>query len=625
MAGDSSLGREMAQSGAREPGAPGPRAWARSEVALWVLVAVLAFALRLTALGAAPLGAGEAREAALAWRAATGRGMPSEAGYSPLLLAANAALFWLVGASDAAARLWPALCGGMLALTPLLLRRRLGGWGALAAGLCLAVSPTALVASRRVDGAVLAALGVMALIGGVARCLETGRRGWLVAAGLGLALAVASDSSAYGLLLGLAIAWLTVIWVQADQPWVERAWRAVAPHLWRVALLSLAAALALATGFGWNLTAVGVLGDLLLEWFARFDWTPAPAPMPVTLLVIYEPLLVGVGLGGLVWATARGQRLGLLLGLWAGIEALMLTFMISRQAVDVLWIVLPLALLCGIAAEAMVPVLREHRVWVSGTLYIGIVLILGAYVYVRLAQYGASGDPLELLLAVGALALPIPVALGGLALTLLMRAGNVVSSDEFTEMTSSIRAELRRALLVAAYVIGPVALLGATVSSAWRVAHARAGDSRELLVQDATAVEVRDLVATLEDRSWSEVGTAAGLPITLEAPRDSVLAWYLRDFSAVRRVDSLDGLGAEELDSAVVSQRRTWSGGGASYAGQDFALRRRWDSSYLQCGWQWPPCPQAVRWVLRREGPLPAADQWTVLWLRDEITVGGAD
>jgi predicted membrane-bound mannosyltransferase len=125
---------------------------------LWVLIAVVALALRLTHLDAAPLNASEAREAMLAWRVGqsfqtAGRleSLPHASGYSPLLLAANTLLFTVCGASDALARLWPALFGSVLALTPFLLRRRIGRVGALAAGLYLALSPTALLASRQLE------------------------------------------------------------------------------------------------------------------------------------------------------------------------------------------------------------------------------------------------------------------------------------------------------------------------------------------------------------------------------------------------------------------------------------------------------------------------------------------
>ena len=183
----------------------GARAPVTMEAAVWALVGVGALALRLARLGAAPLSAPEAREALLAWQAVTGQGMPGSTAYSPFLFSANALLFLLFGAADATARLWPAVFGAALVLTPLLFRRRVGRVGALGAGAYLALSPTALLASRQLDGAVVAAAGLMAALGGVVRLRETRERRWLVLSAAGLALALASSSAAYGLALVLIL------------------------------------------------------------------------------------------------------------------------------------------------------------------------------------------------------------------------------------------------------------------------------------------------------------------------------------------------------------------------------------------------------------------------------------
>ena len=74
-----------------------PMIWLSGGALVWILVAVVALALRLAHLDSAPLNGSEAREAMLAWRAVTGRGTPGT-GYSPLLFAANALLFALCGA-----------------------------------------------------------------------------------------------------------------------------------------------------------------------------------------------------------------------------------------------------------------------------------------------------------------------------------------------------------------------------------------------------------------------------------------------------------------------------------------------------------------------------------------------
>jgi len=178
-----------------------------------------------------------------------------------------------------------------------------------------------------------------------------------------------------------------------------------------------------------------------------------------------------------------------------------------------------------------------------------------------------------------------------------------------------------------------VVLLVATFSAGGGVAYVRPADPRELLVREPAAVEVRDLVQTLRTLSWRETGIPTRLPFTLETGPDSVLAWYLRDFSAARRVDSLAGLDAEEIGPLLVSPRRDWTLADVEYAGQDFALRRFWDPAEIRCVWQWPleagaaeppHCSAAVGWLLRRRTPTsPVVDQSAVLWLRQDTVESG--
>jgi hypothetical protein len=169
-----------------------------------------------------------------------------------------------------------------------------------------------------------------------------------------------------------------------------------------------------------------------------------------------------------------------------------------------------------------------------------------------------------------------------------------------------------------------VVCLAATISAGWGSAYARPADPRELLVNEPTAVEVRDLVETLRDLSWRETGLPTTLPLTFEAAPDSVLAWYLRDFSAARRVEDLEG----EVGSVLVT---AWSdlggpalrGGpeGVDFVGQDFALGRSWSPLEIGCTWEWPPqCSTGAKWLLFRSTPVaPVVDHRAVLWLRPDV------
>jgi uncharacterized protein (TIGR03663 family) len=585
------------------------------EAALWILVAVAALVLRLVRLDAAPLNAQEAREAMLAWRAATGQGVP-EGSYSPVLLALNTLLFALCGTSDSLARLWPALLGSALVLAPWLLRQRIGRVGALAASLYLALSPTAIVASRQLDGATLVALGGMALLGGLARFLETdhgvtdgratdrrptARRPWLAFSAGGLALAVTSSPSVYGLLLSMALSWLLLAWVWPDEG-TRRVWERLRPHAAYLLLVFLLAVLALATGLGWNPTGLGIAGGFLPAWIARFAPVMDRVASPLVLLAVYEPLGLLFGLGGLVWAIQRGHRVGALLGLWASLGTLLATLMPGHLPSDVSWGLLPLAMLAGVATESLVQNLRDRGTWLSEGLYVPVVVILWIHLLLMLGRYAtsASDEPEYMALALLTAALQVLLAM---IFALAMSAESAF-----------------RALGVGTGIV----LLAITFAAGWRGAIVLRADPREIVVGEPTAVEVRDLVQTLRGLSWRETGLPTTMAFTFEAAPDSVLAWYLRDFSAARRVEELrveDGEG-----SPLVTERHDLSGGmlgsgalgsAVKYVGQDFVLQRDWDPGEIACVREWPPrCNAAVKWWMFRSTPtFPVADQWAVLWL----------
>src|SRR5512136_758570 len=84
--------------------------WLTGEKALYIGLALLALVLRLAALGAYPLSDVEAGQALPAWRILQAQPV-GQAGYSPLIVTLDLAGFLLLGGSELAARLGPALLG----------------------------------------------------------------------------------------------------------------------------------------------------------------------------------------------------------------------------------------------------------------------------------------------------------------------------------------------------------------------------------------------------------------------------------------------------------------------------------------------------------------------------------
>ena len=145
--------------GRRTRGPSGPTV----EMGLYLLLLVVAAALRLYALGARPLEAEEAQQAMAAWRFYQGQFQSLE-GYSPLLFYGDLLTFLLFGASDFWARLVPALFGIALVGLPYFLRCWLGRAGALAAAALLAFSPSALFFSQSLEGETAVAACALVLL-----------------------------------------------------------------------------------------------------------------------------------------------------------------------------------------------------------------------------------------------------------------------------------------------------------------------------------------------------------------------------------------------------------------------------------------------------------------------------
>jgi hypothetical protein len=310
-----------------------------------------------------------------------------------------------------------------------------------------------------------------------------------------------------------------------------------------------------------------------------------------------------------VWFVRRKRRFGVLLGLWIGLGFFLLVAFPPQVPAGAMWIILPLALLGGVTVEAVMSGWRSIRGWRAEWVYGFITGALWVYLYLRFSSYGLKGDPLDLV--VGIIASVSPLLL--LALAALVFA--LISGDDRVVAAEIIRGA--RSALRGVIVSTGIVLLAATFSVGWGVMQVRPADPRELLVYEPTAPDVRDLVQALRDLSWRETGLPTTLEFTYEAQPDSVLTWYLRDFTAARRVDSLQGLEVGEQGTVIVTLDREWVPGlreGVDLVGQDFVLRRSWNLSQISCALEWPPCNEAVEWLIQRI-PVPPdhTGEWSVL------------
>ena len=126
---------------------------------------LIASMMRFWDLGLRAVHHDESLHAYYSWNIFTGSGyVHNPMMHGPFQMEATAALFHILGDSDATSRILYAIAGSLLVLLPFLFRSRLGNWGALATSVMLAFSPALLYYSRFARNDILMAVWVLGLV-----------------------------------------------------------------------------------------------------------------------------------------------------------------------------------------------------------------------------------------------------------------------------------------------------------------------------------------------------------------------------------------------------------------------------------------------------------------------------
>ena len=142
-------------------------------MALYVVLAVAAAAMRFWDLGVRAFHHDESLHAFYSWNLYAGEGfIHNPMMHGPFQMEATAGLFFLFGDDDYTARLLYAIAGTALVLMPLLFRSRLGNWGALFTSMLLAFSPAMLYFSRFARNDILMAVWALGIVIAMWRYLD---------------------------------------------------------------------------------------------------------------------------------------------------------------------------------------------------------------------------------------------------------------------------------------------------------------------------------------------------------------------------------------------------------------------------------------------------------------------
>lgn len=524
-------------------------------VAYAALLAGAAF-IRFFDLGRWPLLAEEARQALAAWRFL--HGQPAGTSVAPLLFNGALAGFFAFGASDAVARLLPALLGTAAVLTPMALRRQLGLWGALAATFLLAFSPTLVYYSRTLAGLAPSLAGLGALLWALDLAGRRLVRRAQVVGGLGLALTLTSGPWGYTFLLAAALfAGLARLAHRRGQPWLgwaasEEALRPVLRDGRAWAAFAVCA-LPMTTALFLNRSGLQGVADLLWGWLAHL--VPGAAGRawgyPLGILAYYELAPLVLGIAGAVIAFRRQALLGRFLAVWAVVAVGLATLSGARDGEAAALAALPSALLSGLAVSAAVARLEKPQwAWVG----VGLLVLtsLLCFWWLNLTAYSVKYSDLlrrdpQLL---GLLAFAGPLLLAGVIAVFRAWVGRTETAWAVT-------------LLGLAFA----GMLALRSSVALNLAHAR--DAREPLVATPSAMGLRDMVSFLENWSARTALDQHALTIGVDERLGPLVPWYLRDFETRVLAAPSAALG---LDALVLPEGNE-TPAPAGYAGTRFVLQ----------------------------------------------------
>jgi hypothetical protein len=555
-----------------------------TEMGLFLLIFLMALALRLLDLARNPLTDAEATLALQALELARG-GSPVLSG-QPGYIVMTAFLFFLTQASEFTARFLPAVAGSLLIWAVYLFRPVIGRLPALFLAFFLAIEPGLVAASRQADGLIFAAsFGLLA-----AAFLY---RRQPIPAGIFAGMALLGGP---GIWMGILIAVVTALSFSlfsgrrlddqdsssAEEEVIVSTWP------WRAALpWAAGTVLILGTFFLWIPTGISALFTSLTAFLSGWGQSAVvPAGRMLLLLPAYAPLAIFLGGAGLVGAFIGRSRFDRFLIFWFFSALVFVLIYPGRQAPDMIWALLPLWVLAARQAARFVQLIRSDLMAFSGQLALVFVLLIFTWLtFVLLSNQQVSSDTGQFrwLTIIGSLLLMLVVAI-------LIAWGWSAQSA------------------AGGLVWGVTAvLLIYTISSAFNAAGLGRRPDAELW-QRTPHIDQADLLlqTTANMSQWNTPAKDTLDLVVVDIPAPS-LEWALRDYRAAQITNVLlQG----SNPSMVITREQEEPSLAAGYTGQGFV----WQRSPIWDGVNW------MRWAIVRAVPVRSMN--IILWVRTDLHPG---
>ncbi len=534
------------------------------ELLAYILLAVVAFALRAVASSRSLLGHEEAVRALAAWGFVQGQAPEPSWPLSPALLGLQSLAFFLFGAGDLTARLLALLAGALIPLAFFPLRNILGKDKALVAAVISAFSPLWFFSSSLADGEAAGVLAVLAAVGMFLRYREARDALWLCGAACALGFGMTTGLSIWTLLgegVILALILRGKLRSLEFKPGA-RFWIALGASFF----LSSTLLFFYPPGFG-------LAADSLARWLSAI-FGGRLSIRPLLILILYEPLLLLAAVWGREsYSLLAPAGFGLAVAILGGLTG----------PAGLLPVLLPLTILSASGLCELFRGFTREKFRLEEAVALGLTFCVGVWGFLGMASYTLVGDLRYLLVIAGAFV--------GVA-TILTVLGVMHGPS------APARVFLMLLLLVL---------------SLWEVKLSR-GLNFTPYVEDHlprsqfTSPDVAEVLRSLRKLSSYRSGdpTALDLALVGEIPE---LRWYLRDFSGLKVVG--EGQTLPEAEAIIVPAEESVFPG-ENYMGRRFRVREKCRIERLRGS-------QLLRWLLYREPIAPREGEKAILWVK---TVG---
>lgn len=551
------------------------------EDALFFIALMVGAALRLVALGSAPLDDYEASLALVSLGLVNGE--PVVLPGHPALILWMKALMALFDSANFTARLVPALAGSALIFVPWLLREKIGRRCALLLAFFVALDPGLVGVSRQVGSHALATSFLLLAVAFL-------WRGSSVWSGFFAGLVLLSGPSIWpaAIAMGAAV-WVYRGWMPDAIParnWLD--WKKF--FAFAGASFLLGGSLFFNEPRGLSAAASGLASYLQ-------GWAPAvtiPAPRLIAALFAYELPVLIFGIIALVQAARTNDRFGQVIGIWWAASFVLFVAYPSRSVMDVVWLVLPLLVLSARQLSNLTDLEEGESLPVLG--HAALTAGLMFYIVYSLLRIPPQSTPATGVITLYAIRLVVAVVML-LAVTGLVAWG------------WSIRSALKGLRWGAAAVFG-IYWLAATFHAG--------GISRlpeaELLRSSAYVVDTRLLETTIKQiDEWRSNARQAMRMAVINFDRPS-LRWLLRDrgevlFTGAMAVDSLPEIVITATDDEVEQA--------GAYRGQELV----WTKTPA---WSLVAPSEWLDWLLFRTVAYEGMEtQRLIVWVRTDAFPGG--